>query len=124
MTNPHVGVWELVSDEEAGLFIVTETHFTDLTVREDRTPWPMPIKPESVTDEMRLDAFQGLLFAIGGTYEMVSSEGNEYEFLFHPLVSQWPIPMNDFTHRITFEGDTASGEAGGRREVWRRVAPA
>ncbi len=124
MTNPLVGVWELLSDKEAGLFIVTETHFTDLTVRKDIAPWPLPLSRESVTDEMRLDAFRGLLFAIGGTYEIVSSEGNEYEFLFHPLVHQYPIPMNDFTHHITFEGDTMSGDAGGRHEVWRRVAPA
>ena len=124
MTNPLVGVWELVSDEEEGLFIVTETHFADLTVRKDRDLWTLPLSPDAITDEMRSDAFQGLLFAIGGTYEVVSEEGNESEFLFHPLVTKWPIQMNDFSHRITFEGDTASGEVGGRTETWRRVAPA
>ena len=84
MSSPLAGVWELVSEEEDGLFIVTETHFADVTVRKDRTPWPVPLSPDSVTDEMRLDASKGLLFALGGTYEVVSN-GTSTRFSF----SRW-----------------------------------
>ena len=122
MPSPLAGVWELVSEEEDGLLIVTETHFADVTVRKDRTSWPSPLNPDTVTDEMRLDAWQGLLFAISGTYELVSAEGNEYEFLFHPVARKAPTPLNDFTLHPTIDGDTMSDDVGPRHEVWRRIA--
>ncbi len=77
MTNPLVGVWELVSKEEEGLFVVTDTHFVDLTVRKGRKQWPADITPTAVTDEMRAEAWRGLLFAIGGTYELTPTGGSE-----------------------------------------------
>ena len=121
MASPIAGVWELVSNEEQGLFIATESYFTDVTVRKDREPFP--VDRSAVTDEMRAEGWRGLLFAIGGTYEVLSSNGLEHEVLFHPLVNRVPIPSRDFTHQITVDGDTMSGEAGpNRREVWRRVA--
>ena len=38
MTSPIAGVWELVSGDEVGLFVVTETHFSDVTMKKDRKP--------------------------------------------------------------------------------------
>ncbi len=125
MTNPLVGVWELVSKEEEGLFVVTDTHFVDLTVRKGRKQWPADITPTAVTDEMRAEAWRGLLFAIGGTYELTPTGGseNEYIFHYHPTINRLPRPLSENQHIVTFEGETVWGEtAGGRKEVWRRIA--
>ncbi len=116
-------MWELVSDEEEGLFILTEAHFTDLTVWNDRAPWTIASRDE-ITDEMRVDAYEGLLFAIGGTYEIVSEDGSEYELRFHPIVSKYPQEIPAFSHHLTLDGDMMSGEVRGRTETWRRVASA
>ena len=122
MANPLVGVWELVSDEEDGLLILTDSHFTDLTVRKERAQWPVPFDRNAVTDEMRAEAWNGVLFSIGGTYEIVRHEGTEMELLFHPTINRLPMPLRDFTHQIVFEGDEMSGDIGPRHEVWRRVS--
>jgi hypothetical protein len=122
MTNPVAGVWQLVSDDEDGLLILTETHFTDITVKKERKSWPVPFDPGAVTDEMRAEAWKDLLFAIAGTYEVVSLEGDECEVAFRPQINRVPLPMRDFTHKAKLQGDTMSGDVGPRHEVWRRIA--
>jgi hypothetical protein len=122
VSNPFVGVWELVSDDEEGMLILTERYFMDLTVRQNREFWPIPFDPTAVTDEMRAEAWKGLLFSVSGTYEVVGVEGSEYEVLFHPSINRIPLPNRDFTHKAKLEGDTMSGDIGPRHEVWRRVA--
>ncbi len=126
MTSPIAGVWELVSDDEVGLFVVTETHFSDVTMKKDRKPWYLPMEREDVTDEMQIEAWNGLLYAISGTYEVLSANESECDILFHPLVDKNPFPSRDFSHPITLaaDGNTMSGDMGPRHEVWRRVTGA
>jgi len=46
-------------EEEEGLFILTETHCVDLTVKKGQTPWPPDMRQSTATDAIFAAAFKG-----------------------------------------------------------------
>lgn len=60
MTSPLVGAWERIDGEVEGYLVLTETHFCELRVRKDRSPWPKalftgPRDPSQVSEGWRLE---------------------------------------------------------------------
>ena len=117
MTNPLVGVWELVSDTHEGLFIVAETHAVHLLTEKNRELFSNENEP---TEAEELAAFRSML-AGAGTY---SVSGNV--FAFTNSVSRTPNHGDDkktFSFEFTIEGDTVTYKdtSDGHTFVFRKI---
>ena len=97
MTNPLVGVWELVSDDWEGIIIYTETHACHLFTAKDRQEFS---DEQNRTEGEEAAAFR-TLEAAAGTYSVsgsVSTSNMEFHRIPNAAGKPWPV-------EFTIEGD-------------------